>query len=562
MTLAPRKIASGIPGFDSLSHGGLPAARVTVLRGEPGAGKTVFALQHLCSGTRAGDSGLFVSFEERPSNLEQLATSFGWGATLERDAPAGVRVIDARPQAHAEISGDFDLSGLLAIVDQHIRDGVRRVVFDGLDGLLQLLGAPTSERREFTRLYQWAEAQEVSCLITTRRVGAHASEASADRAEMLEFLSDCVIDLHHRSKGASAIRELRISKYRGSAHASEHHPVLIGDDGMLVGRILDQPFDHPVSTERISTGIPRLDTMLGDGVYRGTCVLLSGAPGTAKTTISGAFAAAACARGERVLLVSFDEAPAQIQRNLKGVGLDLTAPEEAGLLKLASHRAISASAEARYDGMRQLIEAHDPALVIIDPLNALLDQPDYDVDVGRRLIDFVKERGATLVATALIGSDKVEGTPVHVSTIADTWIHLSFNILGGERNRALTVIKSRGSSHSNQVRELILSAAGITLADVYTAGGEVLMGTARMERERELERVAAERRIAFDARMYELELAQGAAASERDSLELRIAQLQREQARLETEEADRTKDSRDDRASIATTRFADGGTAT
>lgn len=554
------KLKSGIPGFDALSAGGLPAGRVTLLRGEPGSGKTVFALQHLVAGAVDGEAGLLLSFEEREGNLRDSCTAFGWPAALFGATDSPIRILDARPHLNAALTGAFDLSGVLAAAGHAVAGGARRLVFDGLDGLLQMLGDPAAERAEFARLYGWIEAHDASCLITSRRAGANASPASRDRAQMLEFLSDCVIDLWNHAEGLATLRELRIAKYRGSGHASEHHPLLIGGDGMRIGRQAESALDYPAGTERIGSGLERLDTLLGGGVLRGTCVLLSGAPGTAKTTLACAFVAAACARGERALMISFDESPAQIVRNLRSVGIDLQPHRDSGLLRMDAQRAHHLGGEALFEHVRRQVEDHAPGLVVIDPLNALTQlEGRYHSDLVRRVLDLLKQRGITALVSSLVADADHERTPLHVSTVADTWLHLNFAVAGGERNRALTIVKSRGSAHSNQVRELVLDRSGLSLTDVYTAGGEVLMGTARLEKEREQVRAAADRHLATRMRLREVEIEQAGARAELEALNARIERLVERRRQLAEREIEADRDDARARSEIASARRGDTG---
>jgi circadian clock protein KaiC len=257
---------------------------------------------------------------------------------------------------------------------------------------------------------------------------------------------------------------------------------------------------------------------LGGGYYRAACVLITGFPGTAKTTLSGAFAEAACRRGERTLFVSFDSDGSEVIRNLASVGIRLERYLKSGLLRMVSARSIVGSAEMSLVRIKAIGAAHRARCLVIDPVSALSNSgTDLGAHgVGQRLIDWSKADRITLVCTSLlneISGQSETDTSLHISTLADTWIHLSYVVQAGERNRGMSIIKSRGTAHSNQVRELILSNAGVTLADIFTAGGEVLMGTMRWEKE-SAERVADEvaevagklKLVALDAQQAELEV--------------------------------------------------------
>ncbi len=228
--------------------------------------------------------------------------------------------------------------------------------------------------------------------------------------------------------------------------------------------------------------------MLRGGYHRGSNVLISGAPGTAKSTLAGLFAAAACERGERTLYVSFDEGAAQIVRNLRSVGIQLAPHLKSGLLKMYSTRTRGPNIEDQFGELRAKVRAHSPRCLVIDPLSALSTKVAHvaSADAAQQFLDFLKGEGITVVNTSLMdGLSTDEATATGISTIADTWIHVSYVVQDGERNRALTIVKSRGTGHSNQVRELTLSDDGVTLTDVFVAQGKVLMGVARWEWEQE-----------------------------------------------------------------------------
>jgi circadian clock protein KaiC len=296
-------------------------------------------------------------------------------------------------------------------------------------------------------------------------------------------------------------RNLRVVKYRGSAVEEDESPFVIGSQGFEVaGARYTGESRIEVSNERVSSGIARLDSMLGGGYYRSSSVLITGSPGTAKTTLCGAFAEAACERGERTLYVSFDSDANEIIRNLSSVNIRLRRFVKNGLLLTKSSRTITGSAEIHLMRIRNLVRDNHVRCMVIDPLSALVSAGNEAtaMAVAERLIDWAKLSGMTLVCSSLLekAGAQLEGTPIEISTIADTWIHLNYLMHAGERNRGLSIIKSRGTSHSNQVRELILSEGGVTLADAYTAGGDVLMGTLRWEKERESRLAEADVKVA------------------------------------------------------------------
>lgn len=488
--MATIKSATGIAGFDCITGGGTPQGRNTLVVGAPGAGKTMFAMQILVHGaTHLDEPGLFLSFEERPEDLCSNADGFGWNL---KDLIASDKLVFLDGRLSGSISGRFDITGLLAGLSARAAViGARRVVLDGLDVLLSALADPQEEMRQILEIDRWLRESGMTGIIT----GKLGDAAMSLRYEAVQHVVDCVVSLEMRIENRVASRDLRVLKYRGSDCPGHRYSMVITDRGIDVLSDGSAELNHKVFDEKVSSGIARLDAMLGGGHFRGSSILISGAPGTAKTTLASAMADATCSAGERVVFLSFDEAADQIARNLKSVGIDLNKHLQSGALRMMGMRAAAASAEANVYRLRRIIDEHQPHLVVIDPVSALIKGGGKLVAdaVVQGILDFAKSRGITSVLTSLVDSDNPERetTDTHISTMADTWLHLCYVAHGGERNRALTIIKSRGTAHSNQVRELVLSSSGLTLSDVYSAGGAVLMGTARLEREAEAEAEAA-----------------------------------------------------------------------
>jgi circadian clock protein KaiC len=561
-SLPAAKAPTGIEGFDEITGGGLPRGRTTLVVGSPGAGKTVFGLQTLVNGARQfGEPGIFVAFEERSPQVVANAASFGWDLpALERER---LFFLDARPTADVITAGQFDLTGLLAGLEVKVQEmEARRVVFDSVDVLLSLLEDPPAERREIYRIHDWLARTGMTGLVSVRFAGEDPLLSPA--YGFVQFMADCVVLLSHRTRDRVSLRALRVIKYRGSGFAEDEAPLLIGPHGLEVASLGTSEIDYAVSGERVSTGIPRLDQMLRGGYYRGSSVLVTGAPGTAKSTLAGAFVEAACRRGERALLVSFDQASGEIVRDLASVSIDLASHISAGLLRLYGARTEAGSAEAHLMTLRRLIEEHEPSCVVVDPLSAMIKAGGFipALSVAQRLIHLAKTRSITLLCTSLLeGESHQEGTPLQVSTVADAWIQLSYLARGGERNRALSVIKSRGTGHSDQVRELILSDEGVTLADVYTAGGEVLMGTLRWEREAEVEAERERIRAQVEHRRRELELAEAEAEMRMEIIQRELQARRAELAMLQVEEELREEVWRERLTGLQTRRSLEDDTA-
>jgi circadian clock protein KaiC len=519
------KISTGIEGLDDITGGGLPRGRTTLFMGGPGCGKTVLALQALVNGaTRLDAPGIFVAFEENADCIQANVESFGWEITESQKKR--LFILNAQLNPDVVQAGSFDLLALLAGLDAKVRAmGAKLIVFDALDVLLSLLDNPAAERRELYRIRDWFTRTGLTGIITTK-VDEKKTHL-AQRYGFMPFMADCVVLLRQRLIDRVAVRELRVLKYRGSAHVLNEVPFVISSAGIEVGASNGVHPEPQPFRKRVSTGIGRLDEMLNGGIYRGTNALLTGSAGTGKSTLSGLFVEAACRRAERALFVSFDENARDIVRDLASVGVRLAPHLKSGLLRMEAIRTEAAASEDHLIRIKRFIREHKPQCLAIDPLSALVKVGGELAarNAAERLIYLCRNARITVLFTSLLeGSDAaMETTPLHVSTLADTWIQVSYSLHGGERNRALTIIKSRGSKHSNQMRELIFSDNGITLADPYTAGGEVLMGTLRIEKENAIKAGQAregdtiqQRRRASAADLEEGALRQDSVVRERD----------------------------------------------
>lgn len=494
------RAATGIAGLDAITRGGIPRGRSTLVGGGAGSGKSILALQFLVNGVqRYGEPGIFVAFEEDSRQIVANADTFGWD--LPKLEQNGLFFLDAQPNPDLILAGSIDLEGLLAALGAKVRAmGAKRVVFDAIDIVLALLSNPQAVRQQIHRLHAWLVQQGLTAVITGKAAPGYTAGVGVELVDFLQFMVDCSIFLSHDIVDGISQRSMRVAKLRGSAFDENATPFVIGAAGLEVAAALDLGIERArVTSERVSSGIERLDTMLGGGYFRGASVLLTGSPGTAKTTLAGSFAEAACRRGERTLLVSFDSAGDELVRNLSSVGIDLAGCVASGLLRIESVIAGNNNAEIHLMRIKELADRHGARCLVIDPLSALAKSGNRGVanDVAERLIGWTKEKGITSVCSSLLDHvfPSVEGTPIQISTIADTWIHLNYLVQAGERNRALSIIKSRGTAHSHQVRELVLTGEGVTLADVYTSEGAVLMGTLRWAKER-TERLATEAAIA------------------------------------------------------------------
>jgi circadian clock protein KaiC len=523
------KTPTGIEGFDEITGGGLPTGRPSLVCGSAGCGKTLFAISFLVHGAaRFDEPGVFMSFEESPDELAQNVASLGFDlpGLIQKKKLAfdHVRV----EKNEIEETGDYDLEGLFIRLGYAIDSiGAKRVVLDTIESLFSGLTNQGILRAELRRLLRWLKDKGVTAVITGER-----GEGTLTRHGLEEYVSDAVILLDHRVIEEISTRRLRIVKYRGSAHGTNEYPFLIDEEGIAVLPVTALSLNHAVSPERISTGIARLDTMLGGkGYYRGTTVLVSGTAGSGKTSVSAHFVDAACRRGERAMMFLFEESPAQVTRNMKSIGIDLQQWVDRGLLELQAARPSTFGLEMHLSRMHRAVERFKPKVVVLDPVSSLLSvAPSGDVHgTMTRLVDYLKSAGITALLTNLTrGKSEVESTDVAISSIVDTWLLVVALESNGERNRGLYVLKARGMSHSNQIREFILTDHGIDLIDVYAGAGGVLTGSARLSQE-------AEERAKGLVEEQELERRQRALARLKTAFDAELAALQ---ARFETEQAD------------------------
>jgi circadian clock protein KaiC len=409
-------------------------------------------------------------------------------------------------RSEIEETGEYDLEGLFVRLNSMIVEtGAKRVGIDSLEALFAGLPNEAILRAELRRLFRWLKAKGVTTVITGEQ-----GKNELTRHGLEEYVSDCVIFLDHRVVNRVGTRFLRIVKYRGSSHGTNEYPTMIDEHGLSVLPISSLGFDYPVTTKRVSTGIDRLDAMLGGkGYYSGSSILVSGTAGTGKSSMAAAFADAACRRGERCLYVAFEEAPTQITRNMASVGFDLNQWTKKGLLRFHAVRSTLCGLEQHLGSIIKLVCEFQPTAVVIDPvtnLSAVGSTEDIKAMLTQ-VIDYCKNQGITGLFTSLTeGNGPMEQTDVGVSSLMDTWVLLrNVETLSGERNRLLYVLKSRGMAHSNQVREFVLTDQGIRLTDVYVGAGTVLTGSARLVQEAQDKVMAETHRLEAARRQRELE---------------------------------------------------------
>ena len=526
------KAPTGIVGLDEITGGGFPRGRPTLVCGSAGCGKTLLAMEFLVRGiTQFGEPGVFMAFEETSEELTQNVRSLGFDLDdLAEQKKFAVDFVRVERNEIAE-TGEYDLEGLFVRLGYAIDSvGAKRVVLDTIETLFGGLSNFAIVRGELRRLFRWLKDKGVTAVIT-----GESGDGTLTRHGLEEYVSDCVIHLDHRVTEQVSTRRLRIVKYRGTTHGTNEYPFLIDEDGISVLPVTSLGLQHEVSAQRVSSGVPRLDTMLGGkGYFRRSTVLVSGTAGSGKTSLAAHFAAAACQRGERCLHLTFEESPGQLLRNMRSIGIDLEPWVKKGLLRFHATRASIHGLEMHLTTIHKLVREFQPRVVIMDPISSMVAAGTRRgaTVMLTRLIDFLKLQEITALLTNLTSGDEaLEKTDVDISSLVDTWLLLRDLELGGERNRVMYVLKSRGMAHSNQMREFLLTNRGVELQDVYIGAEGVLTGSARQAQE-------AKEKTAALLRQQEVEGKQRERERKREALEARIA-VMRKEFEAEDEEAKR-----------------------
>jgi len=473
------KCLTGIKGFDEISEGGIPRNRITLLSGSTGTGKTLLGIDFLISGTtKYNEPGVFMSFEESEAELFEDVASLNFdlqNLVADRKLLLEYVVLARSDMASA---GEFNLEGIFVRLELAIDAiGAKRVVLDSIDSLFAGVTDFGILRLEIKRLFRWLKDKKVTALVT-----GETTQGTYTRHGLEAYISDCIIFVDNRVHDQISTRRMRVIKYRGSNHGTNEYPFVIDKNGLSVIPITSAGLDQPGTAERLSTGIPSFSALFNGGGYtRGSTILISGTAGTGKTSLAAAFAVETCSRGERCLLLSYEESPEQLMQNMTSIGMDLAPLVESGLLSIVSTRPSFFGLEMHLLDLYKMLDALKPRAVIIDPLTSLIGQGNQleIQSMLTRMIDALKSRGITGLFTGLVSSTEPNDTSgeIGVSSLIDTWIVVRQleESEGLKRTRGLYIVKSRGMGHSSDVHKLVLSDSGMTVTPMdasATAGAK------------------------------------------------------------------------------------------
>lgn len=499
------KSLTGIDGLDEITLGGIPLGRPTLICGEAGSGKTLFAMEYIIKGaTQFNEPGVFMAFEEKAEELTLNVAAMGFDVK-KLIAQKKMRLDHVYiERSEIEETGEYDLGGLFIRLGYAI-DSIKakRVVLDTIENLFAGLSNEAIIRSELRRLFSWLKEKGVTAIITGEK-----GYGKLTRQGLEEYVSDCVILLDHRVENQISTRRLRVVKYRGSTHGTNEYPFLIDEEGISVLPVTSLKLTGKVSSHRISSGIPSLDEMLGgEGFYKGSSILVSGTAGTGKTSLAANFANETCNRGERCIYFAFEESPDQIMRNMRSINVNLDKHVNSGLLQFHASRPTFYGLEMHLLVIIKTIKKFKPNTVILDPITNLISVGTVSElkSMLIRVIDFLQKEQVNVMFTALTLNNAAEQADEGVSSLVDAWLRVRDIEFNGERNRGLYIMKSRGMLHSNQVREFVISDQGIALVPVFLGPNGVLTGSAREEYKLMEETDHALRSMALNRKDIEIE---------------------------------------------------------
>lgn len=458
------KIATRIEGLDDILCGGVPAGRTTLLSGGAGTGKSVFALELVYRHALAGFPALFISFEETAAAVRQNALTFGWDLASP-EASGKLVLLDGVIRPDALIAGDFNLTGLQAIMEAQIREkGIDLIVIDAVDMLLRFFDDPHRRQAEIYGIYTWQQEMGITAVLTAKH---GKTENNLDYMNYLEFMADCVFILDRRIQKQVGRRRLQILKFRGSPYAGNEHPFFISKKGIYIAPLSTLTMQYQTKMERLSSGNDRLDEILGGGYRTGTCIMVSGGTGTGKTCLANTFVASVCGRGQKVLYITYEESIADMKAGMSSLGIDLEIWIKNESLQILSLIPETMCMEEHFFHLARTIERFHPDHLIIDAVSAIqrIAGREAGFDFLIRLINLCRVKGITafLINQASLFYEDSDISGIGISSIIDTLITMSYRHGPDRVDRVLLVLKSRGSSHSGKYYDYLLTGEGLLI---------------------------------------------------------------------------------------------------
>ncbi|HEU5174337.1 MAG TPA: circadian clock protein KaiC [Gemmatimonadaceae bacterium] len=476
---AVEKLETGIPGFDVVAGGGLPRNRTTLVAGTAGSGKTIFVTHFLTAGVARGERGVFVTFEDTPSDVRKNMRSFGWDiAAMERTGEWAFVDVSPEPGGPTPIVGSYDLGGLLSRILHAVqRVKATRVAIDSINALFVQFPDRPMIRAELHRISTALKREGVTVLFTAERTEEYGA---LTQFGIEEFVSDNVVVLRNLLQDERRRRTIEILKFRGAPHQRGEVPFTILDHGLVVLPLTAQQLDQESSTTRVTSGIPELDEMCEGGFFRDSIVLVSGATGTGKTLMSSQFLNGGLERGDRVLLFAFEESRDQLLRNAAAWGMNFEAAERQGALRIVNRYPHAMPMEDHLVQMRNLIEEVKPDRVAVDSLSALervfslRSFREFVISLTSALKRLRITGLFTSTTPSLLGGGSV--TEKHISTLTDSIILLRYVETPGRMRRSISVLKMRGSRHDPGLREYTIDGLGMRIGAPFSDVSGILAG--------------------------------------------------------------------------------------
>lgn len=493
-SLTIEKLKTGIEGFDLITNGGLSKGRTTLLAGTSGSAKTVFSCQFLCAGIKDMDEhGVFVTFEEQPTDIRRNVTGFGW-EIADWEGEGKWAFVDASPDPDVETIevGQYDMGALLARIEYAVNKiKAKRVVIDSLGSIFDQFSDRGIVRRELFRIIASLKTMGVTAIVTAERSEEYGDIA---RFRVEEFVADNVVIMRNVLEASKRRRTVEILKFRGAFHQKGEYPfTIMPDEGIIIIPLSAMQLVHSSSTIRITSGNKDLDNICNGGFFRDSVILISGATGTGKTLLATEFVSGGINAGERCLFLGFEESRGQLFRNASGWGKDFVKMEKAGKLKVYSEYPEAASLEDHLVAIKTMINEFKPNRIAIDSLSAL--ERVSTVKSFREFVislsAFIKEKEIaglfTAVTASLMGGTSI--TEAHISTITDSIILLRYVETYGEMRRAITVLKMRGSEHDKAIREFSIDSQGLHIGKPFRNVTGILSGFSQHVLPEDVERV-------------------------------------------------------------------------